>query len=652
MGIKAKILKELQKKPRRLKELKAKLGNDKKVARAVDELVERNKVVCRKGVYAVPDPKTGNAVECTLVKLAGKFGFARPVQPDGQDIFIPGKYLMGAMPGDTLLVSLFEHPRVEGSSEGEVLAVVKENNRFTGTVETIEGRLALVPDACPHCPIYIKKSADGGARDGEKAAVEILERGDSHEDHRAGVAMRFGSAEEAKQCAKALLYGAGLSRHFPLKAKAEAKKYEGAAVGEKEAAGRRDYRGMPVFTIDSAETKDIDDAISLEKTDTGYRLGVHIADVSHYVRPGSALDAAGRVVDYAFVKSVIRSRVKGVYKEVNAIFDGTADNALRQRYAAVAQELPLMRELYHKLAKLRAARGAMDIESGEAKLVLDEAGRCVDVVKRERGEAEQMIEEFMLLANSSAAALARRLKLPFVYRVHEAPDPERIEKLKQTLTAAGVDFHFAGDTPTTLELAKLLADTRGTNLERPVHTSVLRSMAKAKYEPQPKGHFGLALADYAHFTSPIRRYPDLAIHRILSDVCAGMDDGAVQKKYAQFAAEASVQSSEREVLAMTVERDVEDCYKAEYMRRFEGEEFDGVISSITQFGLYVELPNTVEGLVRAQALSENALTLTEGVALRDILSGREWRLGGVMRVRVAGVDVSQGNVDFVPAQEQ
>ena len=291
MGIKAKILKELQKKPRRLKELKAKLGNDKKVARAVDELVERNKVVCRKGVYAVPDPKTGNAVECTLVKLAGKFGFARPVQPDGQDIFIPGKYLMGAMPGDTLLVSLFEHPRVEGSSEGEVLAVVKENNRFTGTVETIEGRLALVPDACPHCPIYIKKSADGGARDGEKAAVEILERGDSHEDHRAGVAMRFGSAEEAKQCAKALLYGAGLSRHFPLKAKAEAKKYEGAAVGEKEAAGRRDYRGMPVFTIDSAETKDIDDAISLEKTDTGYRLGVHIADVSHYVRPGSALDA-------------------------------------------------------------------------------------------------------------------------------------------------------------------------------------------------------------------------------------------------------------------------------------------------------------------------------------------------------------------------
>ena len=206
--------------------------------------------------------------------------------------------------------------------------------------------------------------------------------------------------------------------------------------------------------------------------------------------------------------------------------------------------------------------------------------------------------------------------------------------------------------PDAAAIQGILAAAQGTDQEFLVNRLCLRAMPQARYQPENEGHFGLASQAYCHFTSPIRRYPDLAIHRILSDVCAGMDDGAVQKKYAQFAAEASVQSSEREVLAMTVERDVEDCYKAEYMRRFEGEEFDGVISSITQFGLYVELPNTVEGLVRAQALSENALTLTEGVALRDILSGREWRLGDVMRVRVAGVDVSQGNVDFVPAQEQ
>lgn len=698
MGIKAKILKELQKKPRRLKELKAKLGNDKKVARAVDELVERNKVVCRKGVYAVPDPKTGNAVECTLVKLAGKFGFARPVQPDGQDIFIPGKYLMGAMPGDTLLVSLFEHPRVEGSSEGEVLAVVKENNRFTGTVETIEGRLALVPDACPHCPIYIKKSADGGARDGEKAAVEILERGDSHEDHRAGVAMRFGSAEEAKQCAKALLYGAGLSRHFPLKAKAEAKKYEGAAVGEKEAAGRRDYRGMPVFTIDSAETKDIDDAISLEKTDTGYRLGVHIADVSHYVRPGSALDAeafargtsvyyadsvipmlprqlsngicslnegadrlafscmmeldaAGRVVDYAFVKSVIRSRVKGVYKEVNAIFDGTADNALRQRYAAVAQELPLMRELYHKLAKLRAARGAMDIESGEAKLVLDEAGRCVDVVKRERGEAEQMIEEFMLLANETVAEHFYWMEVPFLYRVHEKPETEKIESLKIFLRSFGILLRGNRSSIHPRAVSNILEQVKGKPSENVVSSVTLRSMQKAYYSTSCEGHFGLALKYYCHFTSPIRRYPDLMIHRIIKAVLHHGVDGKLTRHFAKAASEAAELSSAAERKAIEAEREVEKMKKAEYMSYHVGEVFDGIISGVTGFGLYVQLENTIEGLVRIDSLYDDYYDYdAEKYALKGRRNGKTYKLGDTARIFVDNVNTDRGEIDFLLAK--
>ena len=695
MGIKAKILKELQKKPRRLKELKAKLGNDKKVARAVDELVERNKVVCRKGVYAVPDPKTGNAVECTLVKLAGKFGFARPVQPDGQDIFIPGKYLMGAMPGDTLLVSLFEHPRVEGSSEGEVLAVVKENNRFTGTVETIEGRLALVPDACPHCPIYIKKSADGGARDGEKAAVEILERGDSHEDHRAGVAMRFGSAEESKQCAKALLYGAGLSRHFPLKAKAEAKKYEGAAVGEKEAAGRRDYRGMPVFTIDSAETKDIDDAISLEKTDTGYRLGVHIADVSHYVRPGSALDAeafargtsvyyadsvipmlprqlsngicslnegadrlafscmmeldaAGRVVDYAFVKSVIRSRVKGVYKEVNAIFDGTADNALRQRYAAVAQELPLMRELYHKLAKLRAARGAMDIESGEAKLVLDEAGRCVDVVKRERGEAEQMIEEFMLAANETVAAHMTKHHYPFIYRVHDVPDEDRMQSLSKIMAQFGTVLKIEGKMrPKVLQMA--LRKVKGKPEEGMISTLALRSMKQAVYQTENVGHFGLAAKDYTHFTSPIRRYPDLLVHRLLKEQRTGQKLSKKEKenlndKLSLMASHAST----RERLAIEAERETDELKMTEYMLPYVGQEFDGTISGVTSFGMFVQLENGIEGLVHISSLLDDYYRYDEEhFALVGEHGGKSYRLGSPVRIKVFHVSVEERKIDFI-----
>ncbi len=699
MGIKAKIVKELQKKPRTLRELKTKLGNDKKVARAIEELSARGKLSQRAGVYAIADAREKQAVECQIVKVAERFGFARPTA-GGEDIFIPGKALCGAMPGDVVLAALSAHPRDAASPEGEVVSVLRENNRFIGTVvRTEDGRLALAPDDCPACLLPIKKSADGGAQAGEKAAVELIERGQRHADHRAGVSMRFGSAEEARHCVKALLYGAGLSRHFPQEVKEEAKR-AAAAITEQDLAGRRDFRAWPVFTIDSADTKDMDDAVSLARTPTGYRLGVHIADVSHYVRPGTALDAEalargtsvyfadsvipmlpralsngicslnegedrlafsclleldadGDVTDAAFVKSVIRSRVKGVYSEVNALWDGTANEAVRARYAAVQGALADMRALYEKLAAHRAGRGAMEIESGEAKLILDEDGRCVDVQKRTRGDAERMIEEFMLLANNAAASLARRRGIPFVYRVHEDPAPERVEALKAALAAAGVEFRFSGAVPTAKELARLLNETRGTPLERMVHTNVLRSMAKAKYEPLPKGHFGLALADYAHFTSPIRRYPDLAIHRILSDVYAGVSADALRGRYEAFAAEASQQASACEVRAMTLERAIENCYKAEAMRRFVGDPdgvFEGVIAAVTSFGAYVELPNTVEGLVRAAALSEHPLTLTEGCALRDALTGQSWRIGDALRVRVAAVDVSCGQVDFVPAQ--
>ncbi len=699
MGIKSKIIKEIQKKPRSLRELKAKLGNDKKVVRALEELTARGRLTQHAGMYAIPDARAAQAEECEIVKVAEKFGFARPVA-GGPDLFIPGRALRGALPGDTVLAARSRHPRDADSPEGEVLAVLKEQNRFTGTVVQVDGgRLALAPDVCPACLLPIKKSADGGARAGEKAAVELIERGERHDEHRAGVSMRFGSAEEARHCVKALLYAAGLSRHFPQSVKEEAKRIP-AAITEEELAGRRDFRALPVFTIDAAETKDMDDAVSVERTPAGYRLGVHIADVSHYVRPGSALDAEalargtsvyyadsvipmlpralsngicslnegedrltfscllemdedGHATNAAFARSVIRSRVKGVYSEINALWNGGASEAVRARYAAVEPELALMYELYGKLAALRAQRGAMEIESGEAKLTLDEEGRCVDVQRRARGDAERMIEEFMLLANTAAASLARRRGIPFVYRVHEEPKPERIEALKTMLAAAGVELRCAGAVPTAKELAALLNQTRGTGLERMVHTGVLRSMAKAKYEPLPKGHFGLALSDYAHFTSPIRRYPDLAIHRILAELCAGAQADALRGKYEAFAAEASQQSSLCEVRAMQVERDAEACYKAEFMRRFIGDAADnvweGVISSVTSFGAYVELPNTVEGLVRAAALSEHPLTLTEDCALYDAQTGRSWRIGDSLRVRAAAVNVACGQVDFVPA---
>ena len=475
---------------------------------------------------------------------------------------------------------------------------------------------------------------------------------------------------------------------------AEAKAYDDATVDAAEAARRMDLRAIPIFTIDSAETKDIDDAISLQQlADGGYELGVHIADVSHYVRPGSQLDAEaferatsiyyadkvipmlptqlsngicslnpqadrlafsclmrldeqGSIHSYRFVKTLIRSRVKGVYKEINALLDGTAGEELTQKYAEVLPQLPVMDELYRKRLDLRRKRGAMEIESDEAKLVIDETGRCVDIVKRGRGTSECMIEEFMLLANQCAANAGRTNKVPFVYRVHEAPSAEKMEKLSATLLACGLNAKFKEPIPTQLELAALLDETRGQPIQTPVHTGILRSMQKARYAPQPLGHYGLVLADYAHFTSPIRRYPDLAIHRILSDMLLGAPHDRIAKTYNEFAQRASEQSRKKEVEAVSIERDVEDLYKAEYMHEHLGEVYTGTVAGITPRGVFVELENTVEGFVPAAQLCKGEAQVVDGVSMLDPLTGRSWMLGTSMKIRVAGAVVALGRIDF------
>lgn len=696
MSIKGKIMKELEKRPRRVKELKTKLGNDKKVAHALEELVRANKIFFKDGVYIIKTKTPTNAIACKLTKLGKGFGFAQPL--DGTpDIFIPGKFLLGSMPGDEIMVEISKHPRVEGTLEGEVVAMLKEKNDFVGTVDIKAGRLVLIPDCAPSTELVIKKSADGGVNAGEKAACVIIDRADHHEDHRVGISMRFGSSSAAKQCAKAILYGAGIEKSFPAKVKAEAKKYDDAIVSKDEAAKRKDLRDKCIFTIDSASTKDIDDAIHIEKTETGYVLGVHIADVSHYVKPATAIDSEaqsrgtsvyyadrvvpmlpqqlsngicslnenvdrlafscimhldekGKVIDFSFVKSIICSKIKGVYDEINALLNDNATPEIVEKYSQTHDSLKLMYNLYEHLAAKRAARGSMDIESGEAKLVLDENGVCCDVIKRERGVSECIIEEFMLLANSCAATLARRLQAPFVYRVHESPEIGRIEKLKKLLAQTGVQYKFENDEPNVLELSALLSKTRGTALERPIHTGILRSMAKAKYATEPKGHFGLALEDYAHFTSPIRRYPDLAIHRILTDIISGTNQDDLHKKYDAYAFEAATVSSEREVGAMVAERDIEACYKAEYMHRHIGNDFVGTISSVVPHGIYIELANTVEGLVPIASLVKGEPVIIEGVSVTDNLSGKTYRLGEQINVKVANVNIAKGQIDFEPVK--
>ena len=640
-------------------------------------------------------------VECKLVKLAKNFGFAAPV-PDldnppaekPRDYFIPGRFLKGAMPGDIIMVEGVATSK--GSDEGKVIEVIKEKNTISGTIDVIDGMPVILPDVAKQNPIAIIKTMMNGAQIGDKVSAEIIKRGDNHRDHRVKVSQCFGSSDNAKNCTKSILYSNGINDQFPENVLEEATVYTDATISQQDMQDRKDLRDMKIFTIDGADTKDIDDAISIETLANSFRLGIHIADVSHYVTEGTALndeayqratsvyttgavvpmlpkelsngicslnpnverlcfscivdlDENGTVTNYSFAKAVMRSRVKGVYSEINDILGGTATEEVLSKYSEVREEITAMFKLYEKLAIKRAERGCMDIETGESKIKLDENGKAVDIIKVNRGVSEQIIEEFMLLANNCSAKMGRKKNIPFLYRVHELPDPERIANLHTALTALGLNAKFVETIPTQSELAKLLDESRGTPIERAVHINILRSMAKAKYQPLPKGHYGLALEDYSHFTSPIRRYPDLIVHRMLSEVLKGTAETVLTSKYSNFVAEAAAHCSEQEVKAMTSERDSTDCYKAEFMQDKVGLTMEGTVSSVTNFGIYVELGNTVEGLVHISRLSKGEMTVVNNISLVDTLAGKSYRIGDKIMVKIIGASVSAGNIDFEPA---
>lgn len=666
----------------------------KKLEAALSEMKQHNDIAYKKGMCWIKHPELYFRAEVS--RVSPKSGFIRTQDEIPVEYFVRGRDLMGAIPGDVVLARKTADADEAGHSpEAMVMAVLEMNNSLlTGVIVAEGNKLMVLPDKLCNDPLVIAKvSKPAVMHVGDKVVFSIKKRGERHMDHTVSIVEVFGSCDNAKSGADAYMLSNGLHTQFPDNVLLEAAKLDIDEPDGNEVLRRLDLRGEPIFTIDGADTKDIDDAVSIAKTEHCYKLGVHIADVSHYVTKGSALDEEafyrgtsiyyadrvvpmlprelsngicslnpqvdrlafsclmdvsfeGKLLSYRFEKSVIRSRVKGVYSEVNKIIDGTADEEIKAKYARVIDRIPIMKELAEILERNRVNRGAPEIDTSETKIITDENGVCIDVKPRTTGIAEGIIEEFMLMANNAAASLAMKEKIPFVYRVHEAPPAEKLTQLNETLTALGVNPDGISERSSAADLARILRENKDNEKAMVINRIVLRTMMKAKYSEEPLGHYGLVMPEYAHFTSPIRRYADLSIHRILTDYVYALNHEKLCKKYASFAVSAALQASNTELSAVRCERECENLYMAEYMKNRVGEEFDGMISGVSAGGVYVVLPNTVEGMVSVAALPMGEYEVQHGVILTGACDGSVYTVGDKVRVKCVSVNVNGGFIDF------
>ena len=665
---------------------------------ALSYLEKRGKIVINRKKVGLPENM--GYLPATIVRQSRGFSFATPEVEDMEDIFIHEKALKGAMPGDLVMLK-----NITAGAKGfsaDVDKILEKGTRIiTGTVErqlNKAGRAYIMPDNGFSFHLRIVKGGELKSKEGDKVKAALYY---DTKDKRvyARVIKIYGKGSSAKVCADAIIDSYGIPVKFPVPVKHEAAMRAAQPITEQELEKRLDLTEEPIFTIDGADAKDLDDAISVKKLEKGWELGVHIADVSHYVTKGSKLDEeaqkrgtsvyfADRVipmlpveisngccslnagtkkltfsaimtlnekaelVDYRFEKSVIISKVRGVYSEVNTILDGSADEELKETYAPVYDSIFEAQKLADILKQKAKRRGELEIESSELRFVLDEKGVCIGVSERERGEAEELIEQFMIMANSAAALYAKSAGIPFVYRVHEAPDPEKLYTLAELAAACGFQTRRLKEGVRQTDLAALIEKAKETKYSRLISTQVLRSMSKARYDSHPIGHFGLSLADYCHFTSPIRRYPDTSIHRILADLISGVPVDKIKQRYDEFAVFSAKLSSDFEIRAVRAERDTEKCYAAEYMCAHLGEIHQGVVSGVTNKGIFVMIENGIEGFVDLVAV-EGAYFEFDGITTTtDVRSGKSYSIGDEVKIEVATANVALGTVDFVLSDQE
>lgn len=622
-----------------------------------------------------------------------------PEEGGGADIFVPWSAMNGAMNGDRVEVSLFpESPwksAKEGAREGAVVKILTRGvTEVVGTFEKSNKFGFVIPDDKRIGEeIFIPRKYFGDAERGDKVVAVITKYPDKNNSGLGNITEIISRKGDTGGDIKSLIRSYGLTETFPPKVDSQAAGVSTRGILPEDLNGRRDLRDQITFTIDGADAMDFDDAVSLSLLPNGNALlGVHIADVTHYVTENSPLDKealsrgtsvyllnrvvpmlpkslsngicslnpfedrltlsvdieldrAGNVQTSDIYESVIRSNMRFVYDHVSDFLE--EGKPLVGVKPEIGQVLTNMAALAKILAERRDKRGSIDFDLDEAHILLDKSGIPVEIGVAERRTANRLIEEFMLLANEVVAERFAKMQAPFVYRVHERPSMEKIQELRMFLNGLGMSFPKETDVIKPTMLKTVLKQSEGQPFERVVHTVTLRSMQKAVYDVNCTGHFGLALRYYCHFTSPIRRYPDLMIHRIIKSFLHEEWDGKIKKHFQKEASEAAVQSSAREKLSVEIEREAEKMKKAEYMTFHLGEVFPGVVSGVGSFGVFVELENTVEGLIRMAALEDDFYDFEpEKHRLIGRRKQKTFTLGDKITVKVAAADPDERTIDF------
>ncbi|WP_019153656.1 ribonuclease R [Robertmurraya massiliosenegalensis] len=686
-------------KPLTVQELEAAFGiadstEFKEFVKALVIMEEKGLVVrTRSNRYGLPGKM--NLIRGKLTGHAKGFAFVIPDEPGLDDIFIPPNETNNAVHGDTVLARVTTESSGQ-RREGTIVRIIERGiKQIVGTYTESKHFGFVIPDDQKFASdVFIPKAASKGAVEGHKVVVKITTYPEGRKSAEGEVIEILGHKNDPGVDILSVIHKHGLPGPFPDDVIEQANETPDT-ISEDEIKNRRDLRDETIVTIDGADAKDLDDAVTVTKLENGnYKLGVHIADVSYYVEEGSAIDreaadrgtsvylvdrvipmiphrlsngicslnpkvdrltlscemeitSDGQVVNHEIFQSVIKTTERMTYSDVNKILT-EKDEELIERYKPLVPMFELMEELAQILREKRMHRGAIDFDFKEAKVLVDEEGKPTDVVLRERSVAERLIEEFMLCANETVAEHFHWLDVPFIYRIHEDPKEDKLRRFFEFITNFGYIVKGTANEVHPRALQEIIEEVQGKPEEMVVSTVMLRSMQKAKYDPESLGHYGLSTEFYTHFTSPIRRYPDTIVHRLIRTyLIEGKMDQATREKWDAQLPEIAEHTSKMERRAVDAERETDELKKAEYMEDKIGEEYDGIISSVTNFGMFVELPNTIEGLVHVSYMTDDYYRYDERhYAMIGERTGNVYRIGDEITVRVVKVDKDERSIDF------